>query len=55
MAINTQQLCREEEVGSVRLFYWEADIFMTDWLPLYGKGAEVFAHELNMNNRQWSG
>ena len=52
MAINTivQQLCREEEVGFVKLsgyFVGRADIYMRDGLHLSGKGAAVSADELS--------
>ena len=49
MAINTivQQLCREETIGFVGMFFWRADTFMRDGLHLSGKGATVFADELS--------
>ena len=49
MAINmlVEKLCREEEVGFVGKFCWNADMYMKDGLHLSGKGKVVFADGLS--------
>ena len=42
----TEQLCREEEVGFVGMFVGRTDMYMRDGLHLSGKGAAVFADEV---------